>query len=162
MSSHHGGGYELHESHHMSEFEPQDEYDPHDAPQLDQQHKTLLATTRPASSASTQHQRAFRQRKAEWSPRHTFLRAVGLKIAASWAYKREDPKTVVSGSRWIAFQRLGVHLLPAVFTLLVLLMNVIGVYNGPVISTGGNFALQVASKFHELAITVLRSLSATS
>lgn len=102
-----------------------------------------------------------RVRPSNESPSHTFLRSVGLKVLSSGErLKRhrklhpteEQPKVVESQSLVIAITRIGAHLLPILITVFLLLFNAIGFLNGPAITTPAEFALQVASKLHELAI----------
>jgi hypothetical protein len=96
-----------------------------------------------------------------------FLRSVGLKFLASYGrggkfviprftlrifrnapYTGELPKVILDGKRSIALVRAGVHILPFVITLFLVLFNGNKLLNGPQISGTAIFALQVAAKLH--------------
>ncbi|KAF2444320.1 hypothetical protein P171DRAFT_494611 [Karstenula rhodostoma CBS 690.94] len=87
----------------------------------------------------------------------SFLRSVGLKLLV-FSSEGEKQKEVVSDSRWIAFTRAGVHILPITFSALLIGLNDGELLNGPMMNTFMTLVLQVLAKLHEL--TIVGSLTA--
>lgn len=93
----------------------------------------------------------------------SFFRSIGLKIIFSGrrlkfqhskAGFEEQPKIVESDSLSMAIVRTSVHILPGVTTIFLICFNAVGFLNGPSITGGAQFFLQLLAKFH-----VRRSLS---
>ena len=70
------------------------------------------------------------------SPLSHLLRAVGLEIFNVFARKRpstgsvEPIKQIITSSRWLALARCAVHLLPAAFSVVLLVLNLKHYYIG--------------------------------
>ncbi|KAI4270472.1 MAG: hypothetical protein LQ337_006660 [Flavoplaca oasis] len=71
----------------------------------------------------------------------------------------EPKKAVIERSRWLALSRCTVHIIPALFSIALVILNLKGFYigrslQGLIVNNDNNLALlQVAAKVHELLIT---------
>ena len=99
----------------------------------------------------------------------TFLRSVGLELPNVVARRKarasitEPKKIVIRGSRWLALARCGVHILPILFTIVLVTLNLRHYLiefhlQGIILSDDINLALlQIAAKVQELLIVASTS-----
>ncbi|KAH8730349.1 hypothetical protein GQ44DRAFT_814220 [Phaeosphaeriaceae sp. PMI808] len=115
---------------------------------------TPVATATPARTGFlTGIQNIFAQRPIG----HSLIHGAGLKpFSFKKKYKGTDgqelPKPVMVKSRLLALASLDIHLLPVCITVFIIAFNSSIFVNGPPISTLAQYALQGASKLHEMTI----------
>jgi len=103
---------------------------------------TNSASQNRSSKSNTNH---YRTKAAIGS----FFRSAGLKLLfRAFSSDKEQKKIVVGASRWLAFARAGVHILPMAMTIMIVGMNWAQLLNGPAMSTLMVFVLQVVAKLH--------------
>ena len=98
-----------------------------------------------------------------------FFRSVGLELPnvvarrRTWVSSTKSKKIAIKGSRWLALARCGVHILPTLFTIVLVAFNLKHYYiefhlQGIILSDDINLPLpQIAAKVQELLIVASTS-----